>query len=141
MAKLNTITVIHTTADQSGADTDAEFELELRNPGPLDDVKVPFINDPGRNERKRGQTDVYQFDVSLKTVEWEKPDFSIFMRAKNPGDDWLPQSIFVLGQGSDGRMILLGNHPQWQKGKFGGTNPTGPDAHEISSKPRITAIL
>ena len=131
MPQLNKIIVIHTTADESDAGTDADFALEITKPGT--DVRKEFPDLP-YDERERGRTDIYEFDVSGDGVNSDDPVFSITMRMTSSEDGWLPQSIFVLGETTTGSTITLGAHPQWGGGWFDrGSDAAGPEAHVIST--------
>ncbi|GAA2687324.1 hypothetical protein [Actinoplanes palleronii] len=130
MPLLSGITVIHTTKDESDAGTDADFVLEIERPG--DHVELDFPNLP-HNERERGRTDQYQFDVSKENLDSDDPFFKIRMRLIGSEDGWLPQSIFVFGQTVGGTTVVLGAHPEWSDGWFDkGSDAAGPDVHTIS---------
>lgn len=133
MPKLKQIVVIHTTVNDEPADSDAEFTLEVAKSGP--NFTMDFPNKPG--QRQMGRTDLYQFDVSTKDVDSDDENLSIRMRIDDD-NGWLPQSIFVMGETSDGRGILLGYHRQWPgDGWFdrrGGVSfPGAREKHVISS--------
>jgi hypothetical protein len=131
MPQLNRIFVTHTTADESDAGSDADFQLRIRMPG--DDVIRDFPDLP-HDERERGRTDFYEFDVSGDNVNSDDPVFRITMKMINTDDGWLPQSIFVIGETTTGGIVTLGAHPQWSDGWFDrGSDAAGPEEHVISS--------
>jgi hypothetical protein len=130
MPRLNTITVIHTTKNESDAGTDADFVLEIVKQG--QDVLKEFPDLP-HDERERGRTDQYDFDVSGDDVDSSDPFFSISMRLVNSEDGWLPKSVFVFGQTVNGDNVVLGSHPEWNDGWFDrGSDAAGPEVHTIS---------
>jgi hypothetical protein len=131
MPLLSTIRVIHTTSNVDDAGTDADFQLQVeRNGG---DVLREFPDLP-HDERERGRTDHYEFDVSGEGVNSDDPSFAITMRMISSEDGWLPQSIFVSGDTFDGNTVLLGSHPQWDRGWFDkGDDPAGPVEHRITN--------
>jgi hypothetical protein len=55
------------------------------------------------------------------------------MRMTNTNDGWLPESIFVIGQGPGG-YHLIGAHSYWPTNKWfdRGSDAAGPDEHVIS---------
>ena len=131
MPKLDTVLVVHTTAWDDGANTNAKFELEIAKTGPNFKEKFP---DLPPDEREMGRTDVYQFNVSGK-ISTEDGEFRIIMRMLDSQDTWLPSSIFVLGQTTTGELILLGDHPQWSEWF------QGIDQHDISGGATVEGLL
>lgn len=115
MARLRFLWVIHTTANQSAADTNELFRLVLRDPlTPGETVILPFPGLP-HNERELGRTDEYVFDM-------QEADRRVDMDALRPehigmtirgGDAWLPRSVWVIGQDDDNRRRLLVAQPDW----------------------------
>jgi hypothetical protein len=131
MPQLNKITVIHTTANENDADTDADFQLQIAKPG--GDVLRTFPGLP-HDEREKGRTDQYEFDVSGDNVNSDDPSFALVMRIINSDDGWLPKSIFAFGETTDGNTVVLGSHPQWDGGWFDrGDDAAGPEEHVISN--------
>ncbi len=56
------------------------------------------------------------------------------MRIINSEDGWLPKTMWVIGETTENKFVLLGAHPEWQKGWFdSGSGAAGPDNHEINS--------
>lgn len=131
MPKLKTIVVVHTTADEPNADSNAEFELEIGRPGP--DLVKRFPNDPNVDEREKGKMDIYKIDVSRDNVNTEDAGFNLVMKIKS-SDAWLPASILAFGESKDHELIVLGDHQVWEEGWFDkGAGSVGPEAHTISS--------
>jgi hypothetical protein len=91
---LNTIFVIHTTKNVANAGTDASFELQIERFG-APTVKLRFPDLP-HNERERGRTDSYRFEVSRRRIGSDQ-SFEIFMQMLDTNDGWLPESLFVIG--------------------------------------------
>lgn len=132
MPPLTRLFVVQTTADIDDAGTDAGFQLQIARPG--GDVLMDFP-DLEHDERERGRTDQYEFDLSgvAPPVNSDDPGFSIIMRMVSTEDGWLPSSIFVFGQTTAGTTIPLGSHPSWSFGAFDrGAGAGGLDAHVIS---------
>ena len=129
MAQINGLTIIQTTADESDAGTDGSFQLQVGKPGA--DVVRSFPDLP-YDERERGRTDRYFFDLSGEDVDSDAPDFEIGIRTLS-NDGWLPSSIFVIGHTSDSRSVVLGSHPTWTDGWFdSGSDAAGPPYHVVS---------
>jgi hypothetical protein len=72
MPQLNAIRVIQTTADVKDANCDAGFQLQIFRSG--GDVLLDFPDLP-YDERERGRTDRYRFDVSGLGVDSSDPSF------------------------------------------------------------------
>jgi hypothetical protein len=152
MPKLKTIIVGHTTSNEAGANSPADFTLEFvkktGSPPRKQSFEENLLKHPSQTdrqkERERGQLDLYRFDVSGDRVNSDDPGFKMIMRINSP-DAWLPQSIFVLGHTEAGGIVLLGYHPQWGSDtsqnpeksqwfdKVGPDDPVGPESHVISS--------
>lgn len=112
MPKLDSVTVIHTTAREDDADSKASFELEVARP------QANFRDDfpPHMGNREKGRTAVYTFNVRGKNIDSDYDEFEVIMRMVDPSiDGWLPLSIYVIGQTSTGETILLGDHPEWSE--------------------------
>jgi len=128
VADLNKIFILHTTADKDDANTDAGFQLVIQ--------AQPFsvimdFPDLDHDERERGRTDEYVFDVSNEGVTTES---EIKIRMKNTDDGWLPKTMWAIGETREGQFELLAGHSEWPKGWFDrGDNPAGPDEHVITS--------
>jgi hypothetical protein len=130
MPELNAIRVIHTTADESTAETDADFQLQIFRTG--EDILLDFPELP-HDERERGRTDRYRFDVSGMGVDSSDPSFGLVMRMVTTTDGWLPASIEVLGETTTGQTVVLGSHDPWTDGAFDRQNPDASDTHLISN--------
>jgi hypothetical protein len=112
MPKLDTVTVIHTTARDPNAKSNASFELEIGRPGANFRDNFP----PHMGNRELGMTAVYPFDVRRERIDSDHDEFEVIMRMVDPSvDGWLPLSIYVIGQTSTGETILLGDHPDWSE--------------------------
>jgi hypothetical protein len=123
------LTVINTTADEDDADTDADFQLQIARLG--QDLVLTEPDLP-HDERERGRTDQYFYDLSGQGVDSDAPGFQITMRILS-SDGWLPSSIFVIGHTPNAGNVVLGSHPTWTDGWFdSGDDPAGPVEHVIS---------
>jgi hypothetical protein len=114
MATLQTLWVIHTTSNVADSDTDEGFELVIRgtiNPGAIA-ARIRFPNLP-HDERERGRTDEYRFQLlkfDINMFGLSESEFCIRIL----GDDaWLPASIWIIGQDIVGRRELLASIPNW----------------------------
>lgn len=129
MARIIGMTIIQTTADQDDAGTDGGFQLQIAGPG--GDVLRTFPDLP-HDERERGRTDQYFFDLSGENVDSNGPGFQVIMRTLSD-DGWLPASIFVIGHTPDGQSVVVGSHPTWNDGWFdSGSDAAGPEQHVVS---------
>jgi hypothetical protein len=132
MPKLKRIVVTHTTANEAKAGSNAQFTLVIQKPPPAQDFTMKFPDHPGKNEREPGKMDVYEFDVERQNINTDDAGFDILMSVNtgNPGDEWLPAAIVVLGQTSDDEIIHLGDHNQWTGEWF--DKKIGRPTHQIS---------
>jgi hypothetical protein len=130
MPQLNAIRVIQTTADVKDANCDAGFQLQIIRSG--GDLLLEFPDLP-HDERERGRTDRYRFDVSGMGVDSSDPSFGLVMRMVTTTDGWLPASIEVLGETTTGQTVVLGSHDPWTDGAFDRQNPDASDTHLISN--------
>jgi hypothetical protein len=114
MPRINGLTVIHTTADEENAGSDADFQLQVVLPG--EDLLLPFENLPNHDDRERGNTEQYDFDLSGADVDSDAQGFQVIMRIVEPNadDGWLPSSILVIGHTANGVDVVLGSHPDWR---------------------------
>jgi hypothetical protein len=135
MPLLKRIFVIHTTADEDDAETDANFQIQVVTPG--GDFIQTFpepITGSDHNQRERGRTDEYEFNVEGKGVDTQDSVFEIRMRMISTTDGWLPTRIWVLGETRENQIIVVAAHPEWQGGWFDrGDDAAGPEEHVISS--------
>ena len=130
MATLKRIFVTHTTAYEKKADTDAAFLLIASTPG---DDFVQEFPDLDYNERERGRTDTYEFNVE-DHKEPVDSNTTLTMVMTTTTDGWLPKSILAIGETESGERIILGDHHEWEKGWFDrGSNSVGEDRHIISN--------
>jgi hypothetical protein len=117
MATLRFLWVIHTTSTQENADTEESFRLEIR----ADDAPSPtgttvflrFPDLPSSDEKERGVTEQYMFDLRGQGINMEslKPaDISITIGGS---DAWLPSSIWVIGEDEGSNHRLIAGVPNW----------------------------
>lgn len=131
MATLRRIFVFHKTSRATDAQTDASFQLIASTPGV--NFIAPFPNLP-HDEREKGRTDQYTFDVSGNRTPVDSDNTEITMEMTSSSNGWLPESIWVLGETTSGRRLILGQHPNWRGGWFDrGNDAAGPDKHVISN--------
>jgi hypothetical protein len=119
MATLRFLWVIHTTSTQANADTENKFRLNLlASPFPFPQgttVRLPFPDLPSPDERERGVTEEYRFDLSgveprINMTFLDAEEISITIL----GDDaWLPASIWVIGEDVNSTRRLLAGVPNW----------------------------
>jgi hypothetical protein len=127
MADLNRIFVMHTTADVGDANSDGNFELVVSRPA--GDLFL-LLDTADHDDRERGRTDEYVFDVSGEGVTSESV-LSIRMTATDDG--WLPKSIWAIGETVSGSFEVLAAHPVWGNRWFDRGDPETPDTYTISN--------
>ena len=124
------LTVIHTTSKKTDADTEESFRLDIHRfptglPGTL------FFQNLPHDERERGRTDQYDFDVRhlgiLDIDELKKPNvISMTILGDNA---WLPSSFYVIGHPQSGGAELLIGYPFWPEDQLFSLDPKdGPNA-------------
>lgn len=114
MATLKFLTVIHTTSRTADADTEDGFKLRILGAiNPDATVAVLTFPDLPHDERERGRTDEYKFDVEdldLDMFGLNERNFELIAL----GDDaWLPATMWVIGQDIRGTRELLASVPIW----------------------------
>lgn len=135
MAVLAKVYVVHTTSTKSGSNTDDSFALLVPATGKQDTAdgfikKLDFPHQPHDN-RERGRTDYYEFDVGGLGVEHKEARGKFAIETKGK-DAWLPSSIWILGKLKNGRYRILGASPQWPSGKrFSQDSGEGRASHAI----------
>jgi hypothetical protein len=141
MAELSRIFIIHTTSNESNAQTDADFALLASTAG-IDFVQL--FPDLPHDEREQGRTDEYEFDVSgaagmpgVEPIDSDNTRLMIIMTSTTNG--WLPSSIWAIGETVAGEYVVLANEPDWEerprpeeKWFDRGDGAVGPDRHLIS---------
>lgn len=134
---LDTIIVVHTTKNVPDAGTNADFALEIERVSGVDGrgqllvdrITLPFPDLP-HDERERGRTDSYEFEVSGRGLGRDRPA-DIYMHMLNTEDGWLPESLFLIGIGSGFGHAVLGSHPSWNDGWFDRNDPDALSRHRI----------
>ncbi|MDA2895512.1 hypothetical protein PDG61_31730 [Mycolicibacterium sp. BiH015] len=122
---------MHTTRNVADAGTDAAFHLYLTwvDDGGRVSLTLPFP-DLAHNERERGRTDYYRFNVSGKGVDTSR-SLQIYMTMLNSVDGWLPSSLFVIGRTTAGQFLVLGAHPNWPSDTWFDTNEPNSEAGHL----------
>jgi len=123
MALLDRIWVIHTTSRADKSDTNDNFSLHLPATGKAADslgFLLRFPNLP-HNERERGRTDQYEFDVRRFGIDHQEARGKISM-STDGGNAWLPQSIWVIGRTIDGEDHVLVARSSWPTNRKFSTN-------------------
>jgi hypothetical protein len=127
MADVQKIFILHTTADEKDAESDAEFQLIIEKPTLDLTMDFPTFD---HDERERGRTDEYVFDVSGEGVTTES---KIRIKMTTTEDGWLPKTMWAIGQTREGTFELLAAHSEWAEGWFDrGDDAAGPDSHPIN---------
>jgi hypothetical protein len=140
MVRLKRIFVIHTTATDEDAESDAGFQIQVV--AEAGDFIRPFPDLP-HDDRERGRTDQHEFVIpNSVVVDTLDPNFEIRMRMTTSNDGWHPSSIWVLGATMENQIILLGAYPEWGERRFDrpGNPPDTLEEHVISSKGNIGSI-
>jgi hypothetical protein len=114
MATLRNLWVIHTTSTEAGADTDDGFQLVIRasNVPYPERARLTFPDLP-HDERERGRTDQYRFDVLNLNIDMFGLGGNNFCIQTLGSDAWLPASIWVIGRDVTGLQRLLVSLPFW----------------------------
>src|SRR5262245_24524472 len=95
MTYISNVWVIHTTAGNKDAETDADFELIVKGPGGY--LARADFEDLPTDEREKGTTDMYRF-IFDEPFDWDPARWTVSMRMTSTKDGWLPSTIFVLGK-------------------------------------------
>jgi hypothetical protein len=114
MARLRFLYVIHTTANVTDADTEGTFVLVVFSPvNPQAEIGSFQFPDLPHDERERGRTDQYRFDVSSLNVNMFGIDGDTLAIRTRSDDAWLPSSIWVIGEDVQGNRELKVALPNW----------------------------
>jgi hypothetical protein len=116
MPVITGLTVVVTTSTRDNADCDGSFQLQVVKTGgdELFDFGAAIQAQHAHDQLERGRTDQYFFDLTnlpMGPVDTDDANFQVILRALGT-DFWLPSSIFVLGHGAGGG-VLVGFHPAW----------------------------
>ncbi len=119
MAILERIWVIKTTSTKNNAETDEEFSLEIQSQGQIQTLKFPDLS---HNEREKGRTDEYEFD--LRNYEFDDEqlmpgEIRLLIHGNNA---WLPQSIWIIGKNVEGNFKLIVARPDWPENAWFSTD-------------------
>jgi hypothetical protein len=119
MARLKYLWVILTTSTVDNADTEDGSELRVRSPiNPNATLARMRFPDLPHDERERGQSDQYRFDMRPFDVDmfgFRERHFSIITLGS---DAWLPASVWIIGQDVEGTRELLASVPQWPNNRW-----------------------
>jgi hypothetical protein len=130
MADLNRIFVIHTTANDDDANSDANFELVVTRP--VGEPVFMILDTPNHDDRERGQTDQYVLDVSSVDPR-VTTESTLLVRMVSDDDGWLPKSMWAIGETTSGSFEVLAAHPEWGNRWFDRGDPETPDQYTISN--------
>ena len=113
MARLDYLWVIHMTSKAANAGTDDAFELQILSvlQGTVV-AQLPFPELP-HDERERDRTDEYRFDVRDLDIDMFGLNEDNFCIRILGSDMWLPHTIWIIGQDTEGRRQLLAGWPEW----------------------------
>jgi hypothetical protein len=117
MTLLKAIWIIHTTSSKKYSDTDARLTLIAQRP--TGDYIREFP-DCDYNEREKGRTDQYVFDVSTEEVD---ESTKLKIRIGESPNGWLPSSIWAIGRTVDDRFVVLAHNPVWDQNKLFDNTP------------------
>jgi hypothetical protein len=110
MAILERVWVIHTTSNAEDANTGENFSLEIQTANQVADMDFP---DLAKNERERGTTDEYEFDLRNYNIDHRDANPGSIRMTIHGSNAWLPRSIWVIGRTEDDRYHLLVARPNW----------------------------
>ena len=129
MTYISNVWVIHTTAGNKDAETDADFELIVKGPGGY--LARADFEDLPTDEREKGTTDMYRF-IFDEPFDWDPARWTVSMRMTSTKDGWLPRTIFVLGKvasDSPAEWVVMGAHRPWPRDKWFDIGPPAKDDH------------
>ena len=106
---VKTISITHTTSMQKYAGSTDNFELVLYYNECGGRIEKQFDKLTG-NDRKRGETSSYNFNVRDYELDLEKLEIAIKCKGS---DRWQPSSIFTKVEMLDGTEKEFANHPFW----------------------------
>ncbi len=134
MAIVDTVYVVHTTSTLKDSETDASFELLIPATGKIDPIdgflRKKFPKQPHDN-REKGRTDYYEFDVRGLGVDHKLSRGEFRIETKG-SDAWRPSSIWILGKIRNGQYRILGASPRWpSKSCFSTKASKGKRSHVI----------
>jgi hypothetical protein len=110
MAVIEDLFLIQTTSFMPDSESDDAFVLEVQSQGQRATLDFP---DLPHNERERGRTDEYRFDLrdhEFDDQQIRPGDMRITTRG---GDAWRPQAFWVITRNVDGEFRLLVAIPDW----------------------------
>lgn len=110
MAILERVWVIHTTHDAEDSNTDDSFSLEIQTADERVDLMFPNLP---HDERERGRTDEYEFDLRDYNVDHLEVDPGDIRITTHGSNAWRARSIWVIGRTADGGYHLLVARPDW----------------------------
>jgi len=120
MAILERVWVIHTTSRQAEAGTDARFSLEIQTRSQRFAPNFPRLP---HDERNRGRTDQYEFDLRDVEIDHEDVEPGNIRITILGRDRWLPESIWIVGRDRNGGFHLLVARPAWPSNAWFSTRP------------------
>lgn len=115
MATLKWIYVLHSTdPNHEDAGSDSNFELIATRKSGQGDYRKRFSKWPGsrHDEREKGRTDEYRFDVTDKGITTES---QLKIRIIEE-DGWLPCSMWAIGLTESNEFVVLASRPNWDRG-------------------------
>lgn len=137
MTALRYLWVIHTTSADENAGTDEGFQLRILSQINPNAVVAEFeFPDLQHDERERGRTDEYRFDVSELEIDMVGLDEDNFCVEILGDDAWLPHSIWIIGQDVEGTRQLLASVPEWPKDLLFSTDEAEGEASHCLDEPR-----
>ncbi len=112
--KVTTIIVEHTTSKESNANTDADFDLYIYNNICGGSVEIDFPDNPD-NEREKGKTDIYTFNVDGYNID---SDLFFLAIANKNTDGWLPSKIKIQYTTQDQTIHTYAHIDSWPSDKW-----------------------
>ena len=117
--RLSYIWIIHTTSQIQNADTEDKFRLDIAHPTIPQELllSLPFPDLPSPDERERGVTEQYKFDLTVAEGSINTDLAASDIRITILGNDaWLPDSVWAIGEDVHGIRGLLAGVPNWPTG-------------------------
>jgi hypothetical protein len=112
--KVLSISIEHQTSSKNNADTNDNFDLYIYNNICGGSIEMRFPDNPG-DDREKGNTDRYSFDVSGYNIN---ADFFQIAIANLGNDGWLPSKIKVTYTTQDGLAHTYANIDPWPNNKY-----------------------
>jgi len=121
MAVIEDLWVIHTTSQETQANTNDNFSLQIQSQGQRAVLVFPDLE---HNERELGRTDEYHFDLR----DWEFDDEMIqpgeIEMITHGSNRWLPSSFWVISRNVNDEYRILIVNLNWPQNAYFSNDPS-----------------